>query len=142
MAAPPVPTPSDYLALTRILLVPSTLEEPFGRVAAEAMINGIPALVSNRGSLPHVVGGDVRDGGAGYLPLVPDWLTPETLRLPSEAEVEPWFDAVCVLWDDAAQYRLVAERAERTARERYSEAVSRQRHVDYFTSLKPGSTPF
>ena len=56
MAAPPVPTPSDYLALTRILLVPSTLEEPFGRVAAEAMINGIPALVSNRGSLPHVVG--------------------------------------------------------------------------------------
>ncbi|HWN84449.1 MAG TPA: glycosyltransferase [Vicinamibacterales bacterium] len=142
MAAPPVPTPSDYLALTRILLVPSTLEEPFGRVAAEAMINGIPALVSNRGSLPHVVGGDVREGGAGYVLPLPDWLTAETLRLPSQAEVEPWFDAVCGLWDDAAQYRLVAQRAEALGRERYGEAASRQRHVDYFTSLKPGSTPF
>jgi glycosyltransferase involved in cell wall biosynthesis len=30
-------------------------EEPFGRVAAEAMINAIPAIVSNRGSLPSVV---------------------------------------------------------------------------------------
>ena len=49
MAAPPVPAPSDYLALTRILLVPSVLDEPFGRVAAEAMIDGIPALVSDRG---------------------------------------------------------------------------------------------
>ena len=39
MAAPPVPTPADYFALTRILLVPSVWEEPFGRVAAEAMIN-------------------------------------------------------------------------------------------------------
>ena len=40
MAAPPVPTPADYFALTRILLVPSVWDEPFGRVAAEAMING------------------------------------------------------------------------------------------------------
>ena len=95
-------------------------------------------LVSNRGSLPHVVGGDVREGGAGYVLPLPDWLTAETLRLPSEAEVEPWFDAVCALWDDAAQYRLVAQRAEALGRERYSEAASRQRHVDYFTSLKPG----
>jgi hypothetical protein len=52
MAAPPVPTPADYFALTRILVVPSVWDEPFGRVAAEAMINAIPPLVSNRGSLP------------------------------------------------------------------------------------------
>ena len=39
MAAPPVPAPADYFALTRILVVPSVWEEPFGRVAAEAMIN-------------------------------------------------------------------------------------------------------
>lgn len=64
MAAPPVPIPADYFALTRILVVPSVWEEPFGRVAAEAMINAIPALVSNRGSLPQVVGGDFSEGGA------------------------------------------------------------------------------
>ena len=48
--------PADYFALTRILLVPSVWDEPFGRVAAEAMINAVPPLVANRGSLPHVVG--------------------------------------------------------------------------------------
>src|SRR4029434_542275 len=57
MAAPAVPAPADYFALTRILLVPSVWEEPFGRVAAEAMINGVPPIVGHRGSLPALVGG-------------------------------------------------------------------------------------
>ena len=53
MAAPPVPTPADYFALTRILVVPSVWDEPFGRVAAEAMINAIPPLVSDRFESPR-----------------------------------------------------------------------------------------
>jgi len=89
---------------------------------------------------------------AALLPVAQIAVAPVTLSaqgsggatgsVPSEAEVEPWFDAVCALWDDAAQYRLVAQRAEALGRARHSEAASRQRHVDYFTSLKPGSTPF
>ncbi len=142
MAAPPVPTPADYLALTRILLVPSVCEEAFGRVAAEAMINGIPALVSTRGALPDVVGGDVRNGGGGYVLPVPEWLTADTLVLPSEQDIEPWYDAVCALWDDPVWYDTVAERGQRIACERYSEEVSRARHVEYFTSLTPDATRF
>lgn len=138
MAAPAVPTPADYFALTRILLVPSVWEEPFGRVAAEAMINAIPPIVSNRGSLPQVVGGDFYAGGGGRVLPIPDWLTFKTTRLPSEQEVEPWYDAVCALWDDPALYDSVAIRARQIAEERYSEEVSRRQHVDYFTSLKPG----
>jgi hypothetical protein len=138
MAAPPVPTPADYFALTRLLVVPSVWEEPFGRVAAEAMINAIPPLVSNRGSLPHVIGGDFREGGGGRVLPVPDWMTFKTAKLPSEQEVEPWYDAVCALWDDPALYRSVASRARRIAEERYSESVSRKKHVDYFSSLQPG----
>ena len=137
MAAPAVPTPADYFALTRILLVPSVWEEPFGRVAAEAMINGIPPLVGNRGSLPQVVGGDFSAGGGGRVLPIPDWLTFTTTRLPSEQEVEPWYDAVCRLSDDPDLYRSVAARARAIADERYSEAVSRRKHVDYFTSLAP-----
>ena len=68
-------------------------DEPFGRVAAEAMINGIPPLVSNRGSLPHVVGGDFTEGGGGRVLPIPDWMTVKTTRLPSEREVEPWYEA-------------------------------------------------
>ena len=140
MAAPPVPTPADYFALTRILLVPSVYEA-FGRVAAEAMINAIPPLVSNRGALPQVVGGDFSTGGGGRVLPIPDWLTFKTMRLPSEQEVEPWYDAVCALWDDPALYHAVATRARQIAEQRYSEDVSRKRHVDYFTSLRPGGRP-
>ena len=141
MAAPPVPNPADYFALTRILVVPSVWEEPFGRVAAEAMINAIPPLVSNRGSLPQVVGGDFSEGGGGRVLPIPDWMTSKTTKLPSEQEVEPWYEAVCTLWDDPALYHSVATRARQIADERYSERMSRMKHVDYFTSLKPGGRP-
>jgi glycosyltransferase involved in cell wall biosynthesis len=142
MAAPPVPHPSDYFALTRILLVPSIWEEPFGRVAAEAMINGIPPLVGNRGALPEVCGGDASEGGGGRVLPIPAWMRPESTDVPPASDVEPWFEAVCALWDDAALYRSIAERAKQIAEERYSEAVSRRRHVDYFTSLARGGDPF
>jgi glycosyltransferase involved in cell wall biosynthesis len=141
MAAPPVPAPKDYFALTRILVAPSVWEEPFGRVAAEAMINAIPALVSERGSLPDVVGGDFSQGGGGRVLPIPEWMTFKTTKLPSEDEVQPWFEAVCTLWDDPARYRSIATRARQIADERYSERVSRKKHVDYFTSLKPGGRP-
>lgn len=141
MAAPPVPTPADYFALTRVLLAPSVWPEPFGRVAAEAMINGIPPLVGNRGALPHVVGGDFSDGGGGRVLPIPEWMTYQTTRLPTEQEIQPWFDAVCALWDDPALYRAVAERARQIAAERYSEQVSRRQHVGYFTSLKARGRP-
>jgi hypothetical protein len=141
MAAPHVSTPAEYFALTRLLLVPSVWPEPFGRVAAEAMINGIPPLVSDRGALPHVVGGDFDNGGGGRVLPVPDWMTYNTARLPSEPEIEPWYEAVCALWDDAALYQAVAARAREIADERYHEDVSRKRHVDYFTSLTTGGCP-
>jgi glycosyltransferase involved in cell wall biosynthesis len=140
MAAPPVPFPADYFALTRLLVMPSVWEEPFGRVAAEAMINAIPPLVSNRGALPHVIGGDFAEGGGGRVLPIPAWMTGETTKLPTEREVEPWFEAVCQLWDDAALYEAMALRARRIADERFSEAVSRTRHVNYFTSLTAGNS--
>jgi glycosyltransferase involved in cell wall biosynthesis len=41
---------------TRLVIVPSRVEESFGRVPAEAMVSGIPCVVSDRGGLPEVVG--------------------------------------------------------------------------------------
>jgi glycosyltransferase involved in cell wall biosynthesis len=140
MAAPPVATPREYFALTRILLVPSVWDEPFGRVAAEAMVNGIPPIVSNRGALPDVVeqagehGGLVRD--------VPAWMTPQGTRVPGEIEIEPWFGAVCELWDDADRYERLAACGRAIAADRYSEAIARARHLEYFTSLAARGTPF
>ena len=141
MAAPHVATPAEYFALTRLLLVPSVWPEPFGRVAAEAMINGIPPLVGTRGALPDVIGGDYADGGGGRVLPIPDWMAPDTTRLPAAQEIEPWFDAICQLWDDDALYQSMSSRARALAETRYREDVSRKRHVDYFTSLRPGAQP-
>ena len=72
MAAPATPRPAEFFALTRILLVPSVFREPFGRVAAEALINGIPPLVSDRGALPQTV------RGAGRVLPLPSWMNETT----------------------------------------------------------------
>ena len=103
MAAPPLPRPADFFALTKILLVPSLFPEPFGRVAAEALVNGIPPLVSDRGGLPETV------ADAGRVLPLPAGLTPTTRSFRANDEIEPWFDAVCELWDDAEAYAAAAQ---------------------------------
>jgi glycosyltransferase involved in cell wall biosynthesis len=136
LAAPATPRPANFFALTRILLVPSTVPESFGRVAAEAMVNGIPPIVSDRGGLPETVG-----AGGVVLPL-PDWLTPESREIPSEDEVRPWFETVCGLWDDAERYAAVSAGARAEAETRFAEHVLRRRYREYFTSLGPGGDLF
>ena len=129
MAAPATQRPADFFALTRILLVPSAFHEPFGRVAAEALINGIPPLVSERGALPETV------RGAGRVLRLPDWLTDQTRELPSVEEAQPWFDAICELWDDQRAFAAASEQARAAADRWYAEPVMRQRYLDYFASL-------
>jgi glycosyltransferase involved in cell wall biosynthesis len=136
MAAPATPRPADFFALTRILLVPSVFHEPFGRVAAEALINGVPPLVSDRGALPETV------RGAGRILPLPAWMTEFTTELPTVEETQPWFDAVCDLWDDEGAYAAASAEARETARRRYDETVARQAHVDYLNGLCPGAALF
>src|SRR6185369_11313740 len=109
MAAPPLPRPADFFALTKILLVPSLFADPFGRVAAEALINGVPPLVSDRGGLPQTV------AGAGLVLPVPDRLSGKSLEVPEPEEIRMWFDAVCELWDDPAKYDAASRLARETA---------------------------
>jgi glycosyltransferase involved in cell wall biosynthesis len=131
VTSPPIADARELYSLARIMLVPSAFPEPFGRVAAEAMINGIPALVSDRGGLPETVA----EGGV-VLPL-PAWMEPAGRRVPEAAEVQPWFDAVTRLWDDAAEYQRVATAARAAATRLYDEASLRQRHAAFFTALPP-----
>jgi glycosyltransferase involved in cell wall biosynthesis len=84
----------------RLVLMPSVHEETYGRVVAEAQLSGIPALTSDRGALPAVVGG----GG---------------LTVPVDAEIEAWLAALDRILDPAAYgafsaaARREAERPER-----------------------------
>lgn len=126
MASPPVPHPRDFFELTRILLVPSVFAEPFGRVAAEALINGVPPIVSDRGSLPETV------GGAGVVLSIPDWLTPQSTKIPDEQEVEPWFKAVCDLWDDEERYNSLSRKGRQEALRLYSEDALKSIYLEFF----------
>ncbi len=88
-----VSAPSDFLKETRLLLVPSLCEETFGRVVVEAGMNGIPALCSDRGALPEVV------GDRKLVLPIPQRFTPATRAIPTPEETEDWLAALVALWD-------------------------------------------
>lgn len=94
-------------ARTRLALIPSVMEETFGRVVAEAALSGIPALVAARGALPETLGG----GG---------------LAVPLDAGIEPWLQALDRLWSDRAFYAAcsAAALAESAVPERAPERIA------------------
>ncbi len=128
MVSPGVPKPRDYFAVTRALLVPSVWEEPSGRVASEALVNGVPPIVSDRGGLPE----ECR--GAGIVLPLPDDLTTQT-RFPVEVEaVQPWIDAVAKLADDEEHYQQESLRA-KAAGEVYLPAQLQPRYCEFFRNV-------
>lgn len=75
---------------SRCLLMPCEIEEAYGRVAAEALIAGVPVLASDRGALPETVG----SGG---------------VILPLDVPLATWTAALEKLFtDDAHHAQLVA----------------------------------
>ena len=101
---PNTPDARQFLAATKILLMPSLMENA-ALVAMEAMLNGIPVLASNRGGLPETI------GDAGFLFDIPAKYTPETREMPTAEEVEPWVETIIRLWDDAAEYECRSQAA-------------------------------
>ena len=63
------PDPRDFYRVSRVVLVPSLWRESLGRVAVEAMANGIPVLASDRGALPETL------GDAGFVLTIPERYT-------------------------------------------------------------------
>ncbi len=88
------PDPRDFYRLSRVVLMPSLWRESLGRVAVEAMANGIPVLASDRGALPETL------GEAGFAFTIPERYTPTDLAIPTAREVAPWVATIERLWDD------------------------------------------
>lgn len=92
------------MAAADAVLVPSIWDEPFGLVAAEAQLLGVPVIASDRGALPEIVGG-------GELGLVARAGDPAALAA-----------AVTRLDADPALRARLTEAARREARARYGYA--------------------
>jgi glycosyltransferase involved in cell wall biosynthesis len=88
------PDPRDFYRLSRAILLPSLWRESLGRVAIEAMANGIPVLASDRGALPETL------GDAGFAFTIPERYTATNAAIPSPREVAPWVATIERLWDD------------------------------------------
>jgi len=125
---PAVAQPRSFYARTRVLVAPSLWQEPAGRVAAEAMLNGIPPIVSDRGGLGEVC------NGAGFVLHIPEEFTPKTREpLPAEA-VEPWVELIARLWDDQTFYEAESARALAAAAMYRPENLT-PRYVEYFAQV-------
>jgi len=125
MIAGAVPKPRDIFTNTRALLVPSVWEEPSGRVVAEALVNQVPPLVSDRGGLAESC------NGAGFVLPLPADLTTKTRRpMPAEA-VEPWIEPIVKLAFDQPFYQNAVERTRQAAR-MYAREELAPRYVHFF----------
>jgi glycosyltransferase involved in cell wall biosynthesis len=128
MTSPPMAQPKDIFAATRALLAPSLCQEAAGRVAAEAMLNGVPPLVSDRGGLPETC-----NGAGFYLPIPPE-ITPAYPHPVAASVTEPWIELICRLNDDAQFWESESARS-RAAAEIYRMENLAPRYVDYFAGI-------
>jgi glycosyltransferase involved in cell wall biosynthesis len=88
-----------------LLLVPSTVEETFGRVILEAAANGIPAIANRVGGIPEALG----DGGIA--------IAFERGRDATADVVERYVRAIRRLQADAAEYAVLSRKARARAQD-------------------------
>lgn len=124
MFSPAVPKPKDIYVPAKMLLAPS-LVEASGRVVAEALLNGIPPLVSDRGGLAEAA------NGAGFVLPLPADLDMKAIRPVDAIAVEPWIEAIVKLEDDQEFYAREAQRAKEASRIYLREELA-PRYADFF----------
>jgi glycosyltransferase involved in cell wall biosynthesis len=118
----------DVLKRTRILLVPSYYES-FGRVAVEAMINGIPVIYSKPATSSIYPGGSTEG--------LDDWIKPVGVGLNRDATQE-WADAVRALDDpEAYAQKSEASRAHIEAMNLFGEGTRIAELVEAFSRQYP-----
>jgi glycosyltransferase involved in cell wall biosynthesis len=107
--AGPIPEPRRIYAVTRVLLVPSLVDNA-PRVVAEALLNGIPVIASDCGGLPETL-----RGGGFVLPLPPG-VTSDTIVPPPANALQTWVNLTIRLMTDQVFYQEATHRAYKAGR--------------------------
>jgi len=119
-----VPLPKDIYAGTRVLLAPSVWDAA-GRVVAEAVVNGVPPIVSDRGGLAETA------NGGGFVVPIPAEVTVETAVPVSADSVESWVELILRLTDDDDFYEESSRRALEAGRIYRRESLA-PRYLEFF----------
>lgn len=114
----------------RLLIAPSLWWESSGRVAVEAMINGIPAIVTDRGGLPEMIG-----GGGIKLQLDEKIYEKPWNKLPKGDVLEPLVETIIRMYDDEAYYNRFVARAFQAAETLHHIGASTERLMLAFQPL-------
>ncbi len=113
----------------RALLAPSLCWEAYGRVVAEATMNGIPSLITNRGGLPEA---------SNYQGLTFDWPdscyeTPHT-TLADPKSLQALTDTVIRLFDDEPYYQSLREKLSQI--DHHAKMLAQKNNlIDFFASV-------
>ncbi|MFS8152575.1 glycosyltransferase [Vreelandella titanicae] len=114
----------------RLVVAPSLWWESSGRVLAEAMLNGIPALITNRGGMPEMI------GNAGIAFDFPEACYKEPYQhLLSDEELQPLLDAVIRMFDDEDIYQEYVAHAWQTGKEKHHLDLATERLINALTPL-------
>jgi FkbM family methyltransferase len=124
---------------SRVLLAPSFWWESGARVLVEAMMNGIPAIVSKRGGNVEMV------QDAGIIVEFPNECYEKPYdRFPKPELLLPVIERIERLYDDPHYYQYMSEKALAVAAERHDMAVSTKRLLKAFApfvSKRAGDKP-
>lgn len=129
-----VPSPAEIYALTRIVILPSVWPEPAGRVTAEAMLCGIPAIVGNRGGMHET------SRGAAYCLSLPDRLQPGAPCNVTSEDARQWVQTIERLFDDPAEYAAACTRS-REAGEYYRQPALTAWYAELFQHANRRESP-
>ena len=114
----------------RLLLAPSLWWDSGPRVLAEAMLNGIPAVVTDHAGLPEMAG----EGGI-KIKLPPECFEKPYKNLPPESALAETVEAIIRLHRDEAHYEQHVQAAYKVGRERHDISVSTRRLLDVMEPL-------
>ncbi len=110
------------MAAADVVVVPS-LDEPFGRVAIEAMASGKPVVASRVGGLPEIV------------------LHEKTGLLVSPGDVGAWVRSMQRVNEDGELRRRLARAGRRRAQTHFSAAAHASAVLDVYRELAPNAFP-
>lgn len=108
----------EIMQHTRLVIMPSVIDEAAGRVAMEAMYNGIPALVSNKGALPEIV------GNCESVLALPDTLSLSSRQIIMPEDAQPWVDTILTYYAENESYMALSQKVKQYAQKHYHPNVT------------------
>ena len=120
---------------SRVLIAPSLWWESGSRVLAEAMLNGIPTIVTNKGGSPEIVG----EGGI-TIELPQECFNHPYDRLPTAEYLTPIIEIIENLWDNEGAYLNLMTKAIKKGMEHKIEISGSKVEEEFLKVIKQNST--